>query len=54
MSSLELGFNLNGMIPVSNFSMSSIGKTGMERGKYTYHEWTFELLPEDLEIKEQD
>ena len=26
MSSLELGFNLNGMIPVSNFSMSSIGK----------------------------
>ena len=28
MSSLELGFNLNGMIPVSNFSISSIGKSG--------------------------
>ncbi len=28
MSSLKLGFNLNGMIPASNFSMSSIGKNG--------------------------
>ena len=29
-------------------------KREWKEGKYTYHEWTFELLPEDLEIKEQD
>ena len=29
-------------------------KREWKEGKYTYHEWTFELLPEDIKIKEQE
>lgn len=29
-------------------------KREWEDGKYTYHEWTFELLPEDVKVKAQD
>ncbi len=25
-----------------------------KEGKYTYHEWTFELLPEDIKVQEED
>ena len=51
MSSLELGFNLNGMIPVSNFSMSSIGKS-VESNIAAFAAKM--ATRADLEIKEQD
>lgn len=36
------------------FNESSWKKREWEDKKYTYHEWTFELLPEDIKIKEQN
>jgi len=29
-------------------------KREWKEGKYTYHEWTFELLPEDIKVQEED
>ena len=29
-------------------------KREWEEGKYVHHEWTFELLPEDIKISEQN